>query len=161
MDGVHNFSCVCPSLFIGRRCEGISLSFVVLITFMYVWRLFSWEEALISYEKCSYEVVRTFYWGSSECFAAKLPNVMQCTATILFKDLKMQALCCLLPSIRSALMSRIERRFLLRFLRNKKVLFWVRCELFAQWSLISNEKNTRNHNVNTVEMRCTKGKESR
>ena len=34
--------------------------------------------------------------------------------------------------------------------------FWIRCELFAQWGLLSNEKSARNHNVNTVETRCSK-----
>ena len=35
-----------------------------------------------------------------------------------------------------------------RFLRNEKVLFWIRCEL-------SNEKSAYNHNINTVYYRQT------
>ena len=33
--------------------------------------------------------------------------------------------------------------FFFRFLRNEKVLFWIRCKLFAQWGLLSNEKCAR------------------
>ena len=39
--------------------------------------------------------------------------------------------------------------------RNEKGLFWIRCELFAQWGLLSKEKSARNHNVNTVYCRQT------
>ena len=42
------------------------------------------------------------------------------------------------------------RIFLFRFLRNETVLFWIRCELFAQWGLLSNQENARNQNVNTL-----------
>ena len=42
------------------------------------------------------------------------------------------------------------------FPKNEKVLFWIWCELFAQWGLISNEKSAGNHNVNTVETWCSK-----
>ena len=48
--------------------------------------------------------------------------------------------------------------FFFRFLRNEKGLFWIRCELFAQWWLLSNENSARNHNVNTVETRGTRAK---
>ena len=45
--------------------------------------------------------------------------------------------------------SKLVCKFLFRFLRNETVLFWIRCELFTQWGLLSNEKSARNHNVNT------------
>ena len=41
-------------------------------------------------------------------------------------------------------------RLLFLFLGNETVLFWIQCELFTQRGLLSNQKNARNPNVNTV-----------
>ncbi len=45
----------------------------------------------------------------------------------------------------------LQRRFLFRFLRNETVLLLLRCELFTQWGLLSNQKNAGYHNVNTFQ----------
>ena len=57
----------------------------------------------------------------------------------------------------SAPRTRTRPDFLFRFLRNETALFWIRCELFTQWGLLSNQTNA----LTTMSTHCTKGKQCR